>query len=136
MKSESMKPEKTNLIGIGYIEDKNKYFATFQVSDLTKNEIERIIKYIKISGNERGCKHHIKDGEFYIIDFFEAELFESMYKHMIKSARDGVIPERVKPEILDKEVDICLMERDVEFAVRAGADPERYRDLVKGVVED
>lgn len=101
-----MKPEKTNLIKIGYIKDENKYFATFHVSGLTKDEIERIIKYIKISGNQRGCKYYIKGTKFYIIDFFEAELFEFMYKHMVKSARDGVIPERVESEILDKEMDI------------------------------
>lgn len=74
-----MEPEKINLIKIGYNKEENKYFATFNVLGLDKNEIEKVIKYIQISGNKRDCKPYINDNDFYITDFFEAELFESMY---------------------------------------------------------
>lgn len=125
-----MKPEKTNIIEIGYIKDKNKYFATFQVLGLDKNEIKRIRKYLKISGHQRNCKPYIKDDNFYITDFFEADLFESMYPHMIKSAKECLIPGRIKPEILNKEMDICMMEQDIDFSVRRAANP-KYIDILK-----
>ena len=54
----------------------------------------------------------------YIADLFEAETFESRYPHMVKFARDGVVPERVEPSVLDAEVELCLMEWDVDFSVR------------------
>lgn len=38
---------------------------------------------------------------------------------MVEFAREGVVPESVKPSVLDLEVDLCLMERDVEFSVRS-----------------
>lgn len=37
---------------------------------------------------------------------------------MVKFARDGMVPERVEPFVLDVEVELCLMEWDVEFSVR------------------
>lgn len=136
MKSEGMKPEKTNLVEIGYNKEENKYFATFEVQDLDKSEIGLIMTYCEISKLPRDRKLYIKDDIVYVTDFFEADLFESMYPYMIESAKQNNIPERVEPEILDKEIDICLMEQDVEFAVRNAANPERYRDLIKGVVDD
>ncbi len=131
-----MKPKNTNLIQIGYHKEKNKYFTTFQVSGLNKNEIKQIKKYIKTSGNERDCKYHIKDDNFYITDLFEAKLFESMYFRMIGPARQGILPERVKSEVLYQEIDMCMMERDVDFAVRNAANHKRCMDIFKWILDD
>lgn len=56
-----------------------------------------------------------------VSQFFEAGPFESRYPHMVEFAGDGVIPERVVPSVLDVEVELCLMERGVDFLAR-GAD--------------
>ena len=53
-----------------------------------------------------------------VTDFFEAEPFESRYWHMVEFAREGVVPERVEPPVLDVEVELCLMELSVDFSVR------------------
>lgn len=58
----------------------------------------------------------------YITDFFEAEPSESMYPNIVKFAREGVVPERAEPSVLDVEVDLCIMEWDVDFSVRNAPD--------------
>jgi len=50
---------------------------------------------------------------------------------MVEFAREGVVPERVEPSVLDVEVDLCLMEWCVEFSVRMAANSKRYLDLFK-----
>ena len=117
-KSESLKPEKTTLVRIGYNKEKNKYFATFRVLDLDEKEIGRIIRHVERSESPKGRKIYINDCKVYVTDFFEVETFESRYPHMVEFAREGVVPERVEPSVLDVEVELCLMERDVDFSVR------------------
>ncbi len=113
-----MKPEKTTLVKIEYNKEKNKYFATFRVLDLDEKEIGRIIRHVEREEGRKDLKIYINDCKVYVTDFFEAESFESRYPHMVEFARDGMVPERVKPSVLDVEVELCLMELDVDFSVR------------------
>jgi len=113
-----MKPGKTNLVRIGYNTEKNRYFATFKILGLDENEIGKIISYVETLEQQKDRKIYIKDCNVYVTDLFEAELFESMYPHIIEAARKGVVPERVEPSILDVEVDLCMMENEVDFSVR------------------
>jgi hypothetical protein len=119
-KSGRLKPEKTSLIKIGYIKEKNKYFATFRVLDLDEKEIGQIIRHAERTDGQKDRKIYINDCKVYVTDFFEAEAFESMYPHIVEFAREGVVPERLEPSVLDVEVDLCLMEWGVEFSVRRG----------------
>ena len=119
-KSKSLKPEKTSLVKIGYSKEKNKYFATFRVLDLDEKEIGRIIRHAEKSEGQKDRKIYINDCKVYVTDFFEAESFESRYPHMVEFAREGAVPNRVEPSVLDVEVDLCLMEWSVEFSVRMG----------------
>ena len=113
-----MKPEKTSLVKIGYNKEKNKYFATFRVLDLDEKEIGRIVRHVERSKGQKDRKIYINDCKVYVTDFFEAESFESRYPHMVRFAREGVVPERVEVSVLDVEVDLCLMEWEVDFSVR------------------
>ena len=113
-----MKPEKTSLVKIGYNKEKNKYFTTFRVLDLDEKEIGRIIRHAERSDGPKDRKIYINDCKVYVTDFFEDESFESRYPHMVEFAREGVVPERVEPSVLDVEVELCLMEWDVDFSVR------------------
>jgi len=126
-----MKPEKTSLVKIGYNKEKNRYFATFKVLDLDEKEIGRIIRHVEMAEGQKDRKIYINDCKVYVTDFFETELFESRYPHMVEFARDGVVPERVEPSVLDVEVELCLMEGGVEFSVRMAANSKRYLDLFK-----
>ena len=130
-----MKPEKTNLVKIGYSKEKNKYFATFRVLDLDENEIGRIIRRAEKSEGQKYRKIYINDCKVYVTDFFEAEPFESRYPHMVEFAREGVAPDRVEPSVLDVEVDLCVMEWDVDFSVRRAPDLIR-KSVVEGVEDD
>ena len=113
-----MKPEKTNLVRIGYNKEKEMYFATFKILGLDENEIGKIISYVERLEPPKGRKIYIKDCNVYVTDLFEAELFESMYPNIVEAAREGVVPERVDPSVLGVEVGLCLMEEDVDFSVR------------------
>lgn len=113
-----MKPEKTNLVRIGYNKEKNRYFATFKIMGLDENEIGKIISYVERLKPPEDRKIYINDCNVYVTDFFEAELFESMYPTIVEAAREGIVPERVEPSVLDVEVELCLMEEDVDFSVR------------------
>ncbi|OEC87657.1 MULTISPECIES: hypothetical protein [Methanobacterium] len=113
-----MKPEKTSLVKIGYNKEKNKYFATFRVLDLDEKEIGRIIRHVERPEGPKNRKIYINDCKVYVTDFFEAELFESRYPHIVKFARDGVVLERVDASVLDVEADLCMMEQDVDFSVK------------------
>ena len=132
-----MKPQKTSLVKIGYNKNKNRYFATFKVQDLGKNEIGRIISYCEVSKRQKDRKIYIKDADVYVTDFFETDFFESLYPFMIEPAMQGVVPERVKPSILNVEVDLCMMEHDVDFSVRRAPDLiRRYKAVLEGVGDD
>ena len=37
---------------------------------------------------------------------------------MVELTREGVIPERVEPSVLEVDVDLCMMEENVDFSVR------------------
>ncbi|MEL7671870.1 hypothetical protein [Methanobacterium sp.] len=113
-----MKPEKTNLVRIEYNKEKNKYFATFKIWGLDENEIGKIISYVERLETPENRKIYIKDCNVYVTDLFEAEAFESTYPNIINAAREGLIPERVEPSVLNVEVDLCMMEDEVDFSVR------------------
>ena len=113
-----MKPEKTNLVRIGYNKEKNRYFATFKILGLNENEIGKIISYVERLKPPEDRKIYIKDCNVYVTDLFEAELFESMYPTIVEAAKEGVIPERVDASVLDVEVDLRMMEDEVDFSVR------------------
>lgn len=132
-----MKPQKTTLVKIGYSKNKNRYFATFKVQKLDKNEIGQIIAYCEMSKPQKDRKIYIKDADVYVTDFFEADFFESLYPFMIEPARQGVVPERVKPSILNVEVDLCTMEHDVDFSVRRAPNLiQRYKEALEEVDSD
>lgn len=132
-----MKPQKTTLVKIGYDKEKKIYFATFKVHDLDKKKIGRIISYCEMSKCQKDRKIYISDDIVYVTDFFEANFFESLYPFMIEPARQGVVPERVKPSILNVEVDLCMMEHDVDFSVRRAPDLiRRYKEVLEGVDGD
>ncbi len=113
-----MKPEKTNLVRIGYNKEKNRYFATFKIMGLDENEIGKIISYVEKSKPPKDRKIYIKNCNVYVTDFFEAELFESMYPSIVEAAREGIVPKRVDPSVLSVEIGLCLIEEDVDFSVR------------------
>jgi hypothetical protein len=55
---------------------------------------------------------------------------------MIGPVRQGMVPESVKSERLHQEIDMCMMERDVDFAVRNAANRRRCMDIFKWILDD
>lgn len=130
-----MKPGKTSIIEIGYIKEEERYFATFQVLGVDKNEAERIMKYYKIEKHQKDRKLYIKDNNLHVTDFFEADSFETMYPYLIESARQCIIPERIEPKTFNREIDLCMIEQNIDLSVRMVPNLKRYRDILEGVME-
>lgn len=56
---------------------------------------------------------------------------------MTESARQGVVPKRVDPSILNLEVDLCMIEHEVDFSVRRVPDLiKEYKEVLEGDGDD
>lgn len=138
MKSECMKPENTNLISIGYTTAKNKYYATFQISNMDSEHRKRIIERKNTPFVNRDCKIFVTENKVYIIDYFTATMFET-YKSIIEPAKKGLIPQRIDPMVLEQELDFCMLEQDIDRAINllsksAEELEERYNIKLKDIL--
>lgn len=118
-----MKDEDINLIAIGYLEEENKYYATFKITSIDKRRRERVIQRQSMDFfrlNNRDCQVFEAGNELYITDYYQPNEFES-YKSLIELAEKGIVPERVDPPVLESEIDICMIEQDAHFAIEYSA---------------
>ena len=118
-----MKDKCINLIAIGYLEEKKKYYATFKITGIDQERRERVIQrqssdFFRL--NNRDCKVFEAGNELYITDYYQSHEIES-YRSLIKLAEKGIVPERVDSSVLECEIDICMIEQDAHFAIEYSA---------------
>ncbi len=54
--------------------------------------------------------------DLYVFKYFTAIEFE-VYKSLIKTAKEGIIPERIDPGALEVELDICMLEEEIDIHI-------------------
>jgi len=115
-----MKEKNINLVKMGYLEKENKYYATFQVSNIPEDRRHRILKRQKEENffrlNSRDCEVFGAGDELYLTDYFKPKEFEN-YSSLIELAKKGIVPKRIDPIALEREIDIGMIEQDAYFAV-------------------
>ena len=138
MKSKYMKPKNTDLISIGHIKNKNKYYATFQISNIDAERRKRIIERKNTPFVNRDCNIVVTENKIYVIDYFKAAEFE-IYESIIELAKKGLRPQRIDPMELEQELDFCMLEQDIERAIDLLSKPveeleERYGIELKDIL--
>jgi len=111
-----MKPENTNLVNIGYLKKKNKYHATFQISNLDAGQRKQVMERKKALRLAEKFKMYEAGGDIYVFKYFTAVEFE-VYKSLVVFAKKGIIPERIAPEVLEVELDICMLEEEMDIHI-------------------
>ena len=56
-------------------------------------------------------------GDLYIFKHFAAIEFEA-YESLVEFAKNGIIPERVDPKVLEAELDICMLEEEIDIHIK------------------
>ena len=110
-----MKPKNTSLVNIGYLKNKNKYHATFQIENLNTKQRKRIIKHEKTL-KVANLKIYEAGADLYVFKYFTAIEFE-VYKSLVGPAKKGIIPERIDPKALEIELDICMLEEEMDIHI-------------------
>lgn len=115
-----MKEKDVDIVGIGYLEDEDKYYTTLRVSNIPEDRRQRILKRQKEEDffllNSRDCKVFEAGNELYLTDYFQPEEFEG-YSSLIELAKRSIVPERIDPTLIEREIDMCMIEQDASFAV-------------------
>lgn len=99
---------------------KDKYIITFKISNLKPQIRKRILKRQK-SGFLKQLGANIKEiteveGDLIVKEYYKNEDIE-IYKSLIPFAQKGIIPERLDPEKVEIEEDLCMIEQDLKFRV-------------------
>ena len=110
-----MKPKNTSLVNIGYLKNKNTYHTTFQVSNLNIKERKQIIERKKMLGITNPRIYEAGD-DIYVFKYFTAVEFE-VYHSLMKFAKRCVIPERIRSDVLECELDICMLEEEMDIHI-------------------
>jgi hypothetical protein len=108
-----MKPKNTSLVNIGYLKNKNTYHTTFKISNLDAKQRKRIIERRKTL-QVANFKIFDAYGDLYVFKYFTAVEFE-VYKSLLEPAKKGVVPKRIEPDVLECELDICMLEEEMEI---------------------
>ncbi len=116
-----MKPKNTSLVNIGYLKNKNMYHATFQIKNLNIKQRKQVIERKKTLGITNSKIYEAGD-DLYVFKYFTAIEFE-VYKSLVEFAKKGVIPERIKPDVLECELDICMLEEEMDIHISRLSEP-------------
>lgn len=107
------------LIGLRYDKEKRKYRALFEILNMKTEEWNKISKNKQfLSGRNfevAACKVGSKTIRL-IADWLTEEEFEG-YESLIEIAKDkgDEIPERIHPQILGQELDMCMLEQNMSY---------------------
>lgn len=120
-----VKAKNVDILKWEYIKEKGKYALTFRISNLEPGRKERIIKRHK-SGflNSQGVDiEEITevDCDLYVKEYYTNEDIEN-YQSIIPLARKGIIPERLDPNKLEIEVEMCLIEQEMRYRMEHAAE--------------
>ncbi len=113
-----IKEENVDILNWEYIKEKDGYTLTFKISNLEPERRKRIIKRQKsgfLKSQGANILEIIEVGEgLHVKEYYEKEDIE-VYSSLIPFVQNGVIPERIDPEKLEIEGDLCMMEQDMKF---------------------
>lgn len=130
-----IKEENVDIINWKYIKEKDRYTLTFKISNLKPEIRKRIIKrqksgFLKSQGAD--ILEIIEVGEnLHVKEHYEKEDME-VYSSLIPFAQNKVIPERLDPEKVGIEEDLCMIEQDMKFRMDyAGRTIDKLNRLLK-----
>jgi len=132
-----IKEENVDILNREYVKEKDEYAIIFKISNLEPKIRERIIKrqesgFLKSQGATIEKIVEI-NGSLYIKELYKKGDIE-IYGSLIPLARNGIIPERLDPEKMEIEEDLCMIEQDMKFRIDfAGKSVVELRKLTKRV---
>lgn len=128
-----MKEKNVDITGWEYLKGRDEYIITFRISDLEPEKREVILEryksgFLKSQGAE--IEEIIEIGEdLYVKEYYEKEYFEN-YKSLIPLAQERVVPERLDPDNLEIEVEMCIIEQEMKYRMDHAA--AWFDELKKG----
>lgn len=135
--SSKIKEENVDILNWEYIKEKDEYVIIFKISNLEPQRRERIIKRQK-SGFLKSQGANIEkivevNGSLYIKESYESDYIE-MYESLIPLVQNGVIPERLDPEKVEIEEDLCMIEQDMKHRMDfAGRSVDELRKMLQRI---
>lgn len=113
-----IKEENVDILNWEYIQEKDRYVLTFKISNLGPERRKRIIKRQK-SGFLKSQGATIAEimelgNDLLVKEHYERDDIE-IYSSLVSFAQNEVIPQRLDPEKLEIEEDLCMIEHDMKF---------------------
>jgi predicted type IV restriction endonuclease len=128
-----VKAKNVDILDWEYIKEEDKYAITFKIRNLEPKRIQRIIKRHK-SGflNSQGVDiEEIAeiDCDLYVKEYYTNEDIEN-YQSIIPLVRKSIIPERLDPQKLEIEVEMCMIEQEMRYRIEhAGESVDELKNL-------
>lgn len=113
-----MKEKTVDIIDWEYLKERDEYIITFKISELEPEKREVIFEryksgFLKSQGAE--IEEIIEIGEdLHVKEYYEKEYLEN-YKSLIPLAQKRVVPERLDPDKLEIEVEMCMIEQEMKY---------------------
>lgn len=129
-----IKEENVDILNWEYLKEEEEYVIIFKISNLEPKVINRIIRrqesgFLKSQGANIEKIVEIS-GSLYIKERYEKGDME-LYESLIPLARKGIVPERLDPDKVEIEEDLCMMEQDVKYRMDyAGKRVDELKKLI------
>lgn len=113
-----MNEKLVDIVGWEYLGEKDGYILTFRINGLEPGKREVILArhesgILNAQGAEIEEIIEVKEN-LYVKEYYRKDYFE-IYKSLISLARNGVVPERLDPDKLEIEVDMCRIEEEMRY---------------------
>ena len=116
-----IKDENVEIINMRYDEDKDEYIIVFQILNLTHEERQTIIQQHR-SGTLNSQGANITDivelNQLLFIEEIYDKKYMNGFKSLIPFAEKTEIPERLDPEKMEIEDDLCSIEQDMSYRIK------------------
>jgi len=116
-----IKDENVEIINMRYDDNKDEYVIVFQILNLTPEERQTIIQQHR-SGilNSQGANitDIVELNQLLFIEEIYDKKYMKGYKSLIPFAEKTEIPERLDPEKLEIEDDLCSIEQDMSYRIK------------------
>lgn len=116
-----IKDENVEIINMRYDEEKEEYAIVFQILNLDKEERRKIIQqHREGSLNSQGANitEIVELNQLLFIEEIYDKKYMKGYKSLIPFAEKIELPERLDPEKLEIEDDLCSIEQDMGYRIK------------------
>lgn len=115
-----IKEKNVDILNLEYLKEEDEYVVIFKISNLKSEQRKRIIKrqesgFLKSQGANIEKIVEI-NGSLYIKERYEKGDIE-LYGSLVSLAREGIISERLDPEKIEIEEDLCMIEQDMKYRI-------------------